>query len=56
MNTHKYNVAHALVRAVSKLLSTPFAGAAIPSRPSIAMSGDAARTSACTTLSHASVL
>jgi hypothetical protein len=36
-------VAHALLRAVSRLVS-------IPSRPGVAKSGDAARTSACATL------
>src|SRR5579872_1655843 len=36
-------VAHALVRAVSRLVSTPW-------KPSVAMSGGSARTSACATL------
>ena len=46
-------VAHALVRAVSRLLSTP---APVFQLPSVARSGDAARTSACATFARILVL
>src|ERR1035438_4217323 len=44
-------VAHALVRAVSRLLSTPCWGTNSLSGPGVGMSADAARTSACATSS-----
>jgi tetratricopeptide (TPR) repeat protein len=43
------NVAHALVRAVSRLISTPFFGAATLLKPGVGTSADAARKSACAT-------
>ena len=42
-------VAHALMRAVSRLISTPWWGRGSPSSPSVGMSADAARMSACAT-------
>jgi len=42
-------VAHALVRAVSRLVSTRQRGRNTPSQPGVATSGNAARTSACAT-------
>jgi hypothetical protein len=39
------DVAHALVRAVSRLFSTPWSGVDSVSGPGVAMSGDAARMS-----------
>jgi len=45
------DVAHALLRAVSRLVSTPWWGMDSRSSPGVGMSADAARTSACATSS-----
>jgi len=47
-----YNVAHALMRAVSRLISTRRRGTESLSEPGVGMSADAARTSACATSSY----
>src|ERR1017187_7433502 len=48
-------VAHALVRAVSRLFSTPWRRTDILPGPGVGMSADAARTSACATLSRPNI-
>ena len=45
--TARSNVAHALVRAVSRLFSTRFRTCGLVSKTGVGMSADAARTSAC---------
>ncbi len=48
-HTPRGNVAHALLRAVSRLISTPSPASNIASSPGVGKSADAARRSACAT-------
>ena len=49
IHTRLSGVAHALVRAVSRLISTPSPAGSTVSQPIVGRSADAARTSACVT-------
>jgi len=49
--TYRSNVAHALVRAASRLFSTRFWNGDALSKTGVGRSADAARTSACATAS-----